>query len=100
MRELGMLGVGEGMDETFADISDLAQKCRFTDCSHAREPGCEVRRALERHELSEEHLQNYLKLRKESDFHDLSYVERRRKDKAFGRFVHSVMKHKSRPDRS
>ena len=100
MRELGMLGVGEGMDETFADISDLAQKCRFTDCSHAREPGCEVRRALERHELSEEHLQNYLKLRKESDFHDLSYVERRRKDKAFGRFVHSVMKRRTRPDRS
>lgn len=100
MRELGMLGVDEGIDETFADIGALAKRCRFTDCSHATEPGCAVRMAIERHELSEEHLKNYQKLRKESEFHDLSYVERRSKDKAFGRFVHSVMKQKGRPDRS
>jgi ribosome biogenesis GTPase len=91
MRELGMLGVGEGMDETFSDIGELARSCRFTDCSHASEPGCAVRAAIERHELSEDHLQNYLKLTKESEFHDSSYVERRKKDRAFGRFVHSVM---------
>jgi ribosome biogenesis GTPase len=100
MRELGMLGVEEGMNETFADIGALARQCRFTDCSHATEPGCAVRMAIERHELSEEHLKNYQKLRKESVFHDLSYVERRSKDKAFGRFVHSAMKQKGRPDRS
>ena len=99
MRELGMLGVGEGIDETFADIGELARNCRFTDCSHAKEPGCAVRMAIERHELSEEHLQNYLKLRKESEFHDLSYVERRKRDKAFGRFVHSAIKQKDRPER-
>lgn len=92
MRELGMLAVGEGMDETFAVIGRLAQTCRFTDCSHAQEPGCAVRAALERRELSEEHLLNYLKLKQESEFHDLSYVERRKRDKAFGRFVHSAMK--------
>lgn len=100
MRELGMLGVGEGMDETFSDIGKLAKSCRFTDCSHASEPGCAVRAAIERHELSAEHLQNYRKLKKESEFHDLSYAERREKDRAFGRFVHSVMKHKDRQERS
>ena len=100
MRELGMLGVGEGMDEAFADIGALARTCRFTDCSHASEPGCAVRAAIATHELSEEHLQGYLKLMKESQFNDLSYVERRKKDKAFGRFVHSVMKHKDRQDDS
>jgi len=100
MRELGMLGVGEGMDETFSDIGELARNCRFTDCSHASEPGCAVRAAIERHELSEEHLQNYLKLARESAFHDSSYVERRKKDRAFGRFVHSVMKRKDRQDGS
>jgi ribosome biogenesis GTPase len=55
-----------------------------------------VRAAIERRDLSEERLQNYLKLRKESAFHDLSYVERRKKDREFGRFVHSAMKHKAR----
>jgi ribosome biogenesis GTPase len=100
MRELGMLGVGEGLDETFSDIGELARNCRFTDCSHASEPGCAVRAAIERHELSEEHLQNYLKLARESAFHDSSYVERRKKDRDFGRFVHSVMKHKDGQDGS
>ena len=100
MRELGMLGVGEGMDEAFSDISELARTCRFTDCRHAGEPGCAVQAAIARHDLSAEHLRNYLKITKESQFNDLSYVERRRKDKAFGRFVHSVMKHKDRQDDS
>jgi ribosome biogenesis GTPase len=55
-----------------------------------------VRAAIERSDLSEERLQDYLKLRKESAFHDLSYVERRKKDRDFGRFVHSALKHKGR----
>ena len=96
MRELGMLGMSDGLNDAFADIGELASSCRFSDCSHATEPGCAVRAAIERHDLSEERLQDYLKLRKETAFHDLSYVEKRKKDRDFGRFVHSVMKHKTR----
>ena len=96
MRELGMLGVTEGLDEAFADVGQLARNCRFTDCGHSSEPGCAVREAIERHELSDERLQDYLKLRKESAFHDLSYVERRKRDRDFGRFVQSAMKHKAK----
>jgi len=96
MRELGMLGVSEGLDDAFADVGQLATNCRFTDCGHTSEPGCAVRAAIERHELSEERLQDYLKLRKESTFHDLSYAERRKRDREFGRFVHSVMKHRAK----
>lgn len=47
--------------------------------------------------MSEEHLQSYLKLRNESEFHDLSYIDRRKKDKAFGRFVHTYKKQKDGP---
>ena len=96
MRELGMLGVSEGLDDAFADIGQLAKNCRFADCSHSSEPGCAVRAAIERHELGEARLQDYLKLRKESAFHDLSYAERRKKDREFGRFVHSVMKNRDK----
>ena len=99
MRELGMLGAGEGIEETFVDISALARGCRYPDCRHDNEPGCAVRAAVERHVLSEAHLQNYLKLRNESEFHNLSYLDRRKKDKAFGRFVHSYKKQKNGPGR-
>jgi ribosome biogenesis GTPase / thiamine phosphate phosphatase len=96
MRELGMLGVSEGLDDTFADIGELTKNCRFTDCGHTTEPGCAVRAAIERHELSDRRLQDYLKLRKESAFHDLSHIERRKKDREFGRFVRSAIKHKDK----
>ncbi|WP_442775342.1 ribosome small subunit-dependent GTPase A [Sphaerotilus montanus] len=98
MRELGMLGAGVGIEETFADLAALAGQCRFPDCTHDSEPGCAVRAAVERNEISEKHLRNYLKLRKESAFHDLSLTERRNKDKAFGRFIHTYKKHKGGPD--
>ncbi len=98
MRELGMLGVDEGVAEVFADVGQLAASCRFADCSHAREPGCAVRAAIERGDLAEEHLQSYLKLRRESAYHDMSHVERRRRDREFGRMTRAVLKPKGRRD--
>ncbi|MFN3885365.1 MAG: ribosome small subunit-dependent GTPase A, partial [Aquabacterium sp.] len=99
MRELGMLGADVGIEETFADVAALAGQCRFSDCTHDSEPGCAVRAALERNDITEQHLRNYLKLRKESEFHDLSLSERRNKDKAFGRFMHHYKKHKGAADK-
>ena len=96
LRELGMLDVHEGLDEVFADVGKLAASCRFADCRHASEPGCAVRAAIEKGEIDEEHLRSYLKLRREAAFNDLSYVERRRKDREFGRLTRAVLKEKSR----
>jgi len=42
--------------------------------------------------LSEERYQSYMKLMKESEFHQMSYVERRKKDRQFGRMIKTVMK--------
>jgi len=92
MRELGMLGVGEVVDESFSDIVAYAKACRFANCTHASEPGCAVRQAIANHELDAEHLKGYLKLKKESEFHEMSYLEKRQKDRAFGQFVRSVQK--------
>ena len=92
MRELGLLGSSGGMDATFGDIEELSMKCRFPDCTHTREPGCAVLEAVKNGELREEHYRNFLKLKKESEFHEMSYIEKRRKDRAFGRFVKSAMK--------
>ncbi|HMO51106.1 MAG TPA: ribosome small subunit-dependent GTPase A [Kiritimatiellia bacterium] len=92
MRELGLLGAGDGVDDTFADIQEYAVSCRFADCTHTNEPGCAVLLAAENGMLSEDRYQNYLKLKKESAFHDLSYVEKRMKDKSFGRFIKSAKK--------
>ncbi len=94
MRELGILSAGEGIDDSFADILELASGCRFADCSHNKEPGCAIRTAIEDGSLNPGHYQSYLKLKAESEFNEMSYVDKRKKDRAFGKFVHSVLKHK------
>ncbi|MFH7241845.1 MAG: ribosome small subunit-dependent GTPase A [Spirulina sp.] len=94
MRELGSMAVDDGLDETFSDITALTQTCKFSNCSHTNEEGCAVLSAIEDGTLSEQRYQNYLKIKKESDFNQMSYVEKREKDKAFGKMVKSVMKHK------
>jgi ribosome biogenesis GTPase len=92
MRELGVLGCGGNVDAGFGELAELAAACRFTDCTHRHEPGCAVRAAMERGELPSERLANYMKLKKESDHAAMSVLDRRRKDKAFGRMVKSVQK--------
>ena len=92
MRELGLLGTSEGTADSFDDIHDLSLNCRFSNCTHAKEPGCAVLAAVEAGELSEARFQSYMKLKKETEYHDLSYAQKRKKDRNFGRFIKSAKK--------
>ncbi|MGN0507088.1 MAG: ribosome small subunit-dependent GTPase A [Lachnospiraceae bacterium] len=66
MRELGIWAVGDGIDASFADVAELAARCRFSDCRHEKEPGCAVRAAMEAGILSKERFTSYQKLQKEA----------------------------------
>ncbi|MEZ5461125.1 ribosome small subunit-dependent GTPase A [Dokdonella sp.] len=65
MREIKLTGEESLDGNQFGDIEDLAQDCRFGDCSHLSEPGCAVRAALEDGRLDNARWHNYLKLRDE-----------------------------------
>lgn len=92
MREFGILGAESGMDSSFLDIIGFASGCRFRDCSHTGEPGCAVLAAVHSGELGQEHYDNYIKLRAESEFYQRSYAEKRKKDRDFGRYIKSAKK--------
>ncbi|NNF00491.1 MAG: ribosome small subunit-dependent GTPase A [Pyrinomonadaceae bacterium] len=92
MRELGNIGVESGIGEVFDDIAELASQCKFSDCSHQQEIGCAILEALEDESISHERYQNYTKMRKESEHHEMSYLERRKKDKGLGKLYKSVQK--------
>jgi ribosome biogenesis GTPase len=65
MREF-QLWAGEAIvEEVFDDVAELAASCKFRDCKHASEPGCQVRQALEDGELSRERYQSWTALQKE-----------------------------------
>ena len=68
MRELGMWDAASGVEQTFGDIEELAARCRFRNCSHASEPGCAVRAALESGHLDAGRWLSYQKLKNENSY--------------------------------
>ncbi len=90
MRELGLMGADAGIEDSFSDIHELSENCRFNDCTHSIEAGCAILLAVQNGTLSEARYQSYMKLIKESRFHEMTYVERRKKDKQFGRMIKTV----------
>ena len=96
MRELGLLGVSDGVNQGFEDIIELSGHCRYANCSHTQESDCAVLTAVTNGELSEERYSSYMKLKKESEYHEMSYLEKRKKDRAFGRFIKTAKKNMKR----
>lgn len=56
MRELQLADCEAGVSETFSDITQLAEHCRFGDCHHDSEPGCAVQAAIENGTLEQRRL--------------------------------------------
>jgi len=66
LREVGLWGLPlQGLDRCFPEFRSFLDECRFADCTHVVEPGCAVRAAVERGEVSADRYASYLKLREE-----------------------------------
>ena len=63
---LGMFEAEEGLAHTFADIDALAAQCKFDDCSHRSEPGCQVLAALADGRLPQRRWESYVRLTAET----------------------------------
>jgi len=94
MRELGNIAVDTGIDETFSEIITLASQCKFSNCKHTSEKGCAIQTAIKEGELSEKRYQSYIKMVNESNFNDMSYYEKRQKDKNTGKMIKSILKNR------
>ena len=66
MRELGMWDVSEGLSDAFSDVESYLGRCRFSDCSHNREPGCAIKAAIAAGELDVQRWESYRKLKEEA----------------------------------
>lgn len=60
------------LSTTFFDIDELAESCKFRDCTHTNEPNCAVREAIANGVIDEARFQNYLKLKKEAKYDGLN----------------------------
>ena len=68
LREVGLWALpGDRLDESFPEFRVVREQCRFADCVHDVEPGCAVREALARGEISAARFDSYHLLRNELD---------------------------------
>jgi ribosome biogenesis GTPase / thiamine phosphate phosphatase len=64
IREIGVWT--SNVEDTFADIEALANECRYSKCTHTKEPGCAVLAALKSGKLEKKRYQNYQTLAEEA----------------------------------
>lgn len=66
LRGAGLWVGDEGLDRTFADVEELVEQCRFSDCGHESEPGCAVLAAVDDGRLTQRRLDSWRKLQREA----------------------------------
>ncbi|WCP14929.1 Small ribosomal subunit biogenesis GTPase RsgA [Sphingobium sp. AntQ-1] len=81
MRELQLRDAGSGIAEIFDDFVEVAEHCRFSNCTHELEPGCAVRTAIADGRLSSARLDRWRRLASEEIYNRSSLTERRALDR-------------------
>jgi ribosome biogenesis GTPase len=92
MREVGMTDVEDGIESFFDEIASLALKCKYADCTHIHEPGCAVLSAIKSGRLDEDRYNNYLGLKKEAEHYEMTGLEKKQKNRQFGKFIKKTKK--------
>jgi ribosome biogenesis GTPase len=101
LREVGIGTASAGIADTFPDILELAEGCRFSDCRHEQEPGCAVQAAVRAGSLSAARLESFHRLIRELEFEQekaeigLARLEKKRW-KAIGKEARDIGKMKGR----
>ena len=95
MREVGITDSTIGVEITFDKIYELADNCRFSDCTHSHEKDCAVLNAVEKGNLDKAIYDNYIKMKKEQSRLLTTLVAKRKQDKAFGKTIKNIMKNKN-----
>ena len=100
MRELQLWGDDSGLEGAFPEVTELVARCRFSDCTHASEPGCAVLEALASGALDAARFAAWLKLQRE-----LRYLAGRQdariraEDTAKWKAIHKEMRHHPKASR-
>jgi ribosome biogenesis GTPase len=77
MRELQLWSSEDGLSQTFDDIEELAENCKFRNCQHNNEPGCAIQEGMENGTLDAGRYRSYCKLQRE-----MAYLHRKQDTKA------------------
>ncbi|MGC2614997.1 MAG: ribosome small subunit-dependent GTPase A [Terracidiphilus sp.] len=93
LREVQLWASPEQLDASFEDVREIAQACRFRDCTHNDEPGCAVAASG----LDEDRIENYRKMQRELDYLDRKTDKRLMSEtRARWKIIHKAMRKKTK----
>ncbi|MFA5871576.1 MAG: ribosome small subunit-dependent GTPase A [Parcubacteria group bacterium] len=92
VREVGMTDANAGINDTFDEITAIGRDCKYVDCAHVHEPGCAVLAALRSGKLDEDKYSNYIGLKKEAEYFEMTGLKKKEKDRQFGKFIKKAKK--------
>lgn len=102
LREVQLWASPDRVAQTFPEISEAAQRCRFRDCQHGGEPGCAVLAGIETGEIEAERVDSLQRMRRELDYLDrqsdpLAAAQYKRKLRQIMRAAEKVLRHRAKP---
>ena len=68
LRSVGVWLEDDGRAQTFPEIEELIDQCRFRDCAHDAEPGCAVLAAVASGAVDQRRLESWRKLGREAEW--------------------------------
>jgi ribosome biogenesis GTPase len=78
LRELRPYAEAESVEMTFAEIAEAAVFCKFKDCTHTDEPGCNVLRLISEGAIEHDRYQSYITLIREMEVFEMRRTEKGR----------------------
>lgn len=96
MRGLGVAEVAFGIDATFPEISERALLCKFRDCAHESEPGCQVQAGMASGDIDPARLQRFKKLKLENQHATETIAQARDRGRKQGKIYRSAVQKKGR----
>lgn len=76
IRTVGLTDDDEGIRNIFADLDVLVTGCKFTNCGHSNEPGCQILAALSSGEIDEGRIRSWRKLQREQAYQEKMQIQK------------------------
>ncbi len=89
-RGVGVANANIGIETIFDEIAQVAKNCKYANCTHIHEPGCAILKALESDKFDKNKYQNFIKLKREAEYYEMSELDKRVKDRKLGRYIKKV----------
>lgn len=96
MREVGITDISGGLEMTFDEILNIAQYCKYSDCTHTNENGCAVLDAIDNEELDSDSYTNFMKMEKEKIHFESNAQERKKKGKDLRKMIKNMKKNNNK----